>query len=99
MNARNRTLPAAGLIAALLALAPCAAPAVPITKAASGTDLAAGASWTGGTAPDSGNVASITRSGPGTEPVRHRRHSHDGPVRRSVSVADSPCGSNARKCQ
>lgn len=58
--ARNRSLPAAGLIAALLALAPCAALAAPITKAATGTDLTAGASWTGGNAPDSGNVATWT---------------------------------------
>ena len=34
--------------------------AAPITKAATGTDLAAGASWTGSTAPGSGDIATWT---------------------------------------
>jgi autotransporter-associated beta strand protein len=38
----------------------------PITKAASGTDLAAGASWTGGSAPASGNIAAWASSSLGS---------------------------------
>ena len=54
---RNRTHTAAAWLAALLALAPCAAPAAPITKAATGIDLTDGASWTGGNAPGPGDIA------------------------------------------
>ncbi|PWU15412.1 MAG: hypothetical protein C5B50_15495 [Verrucomicrobia bacterium] len=38
----------------------------PITKAASGTDLTAGASWTGGVAPASGNIAAWASTSLGT---------------------------------
>ncbi len=60
-NARCRPLMLAGVLTALLALAPSAAPAATIIKAATGTDLTAGASW-GGTAPGSGDVATWTGS-------------------------------------
>jgi autotransporter-associated beta strand protein len=56
VNARNLPLRLAASLAALLALTPWAASAATITKAAAGTDLAAGASWGGG-APGSGDVA------------------------------------------
>ncbi|MCF7731598.1 MAG: Ig-like domain repeat protein [Akkermansiaceae bacterium] len=60
MHARNHSLAPAGLFAALLVLAlVTGSPAAPITKAATGTDLTAGASW-GGTAPASGDVATWT---------------------------------------
>jgi autotransporter-associated beta strand protein len=56
-NARDHSLVPAGVIAALLALAlVTGTQATPITKAATGTDLTAGASW-GGTAPGSGDIA------------------------------------------
>ncbi len=56
MNIPCRPLALAAVLTALLALAPSAAPAATITKAATGTDLTAGASW-GGTAPGSGDIA------------------------------------------
>ncbi len=66
MNARNRSLAPAGFIAALLALAlVTGTQAAPITKAATGTDLTAGASW-GGTAPGSGDVATWAGTSLGT---------------------------------
>lgn len=60
-NSRYRSRIPAGVLTALLALAPSAAPAATITKAATRTDLTAGASW-GGTAPGSGDVATWTGS-------------------------------------
>ena len=63
MNALNHSFAPAGLSAALLALFLATdSHAVPITKAAAGTDLAAGASWSGGTAPGSGDVATWASS-------------------------------------
>lgn len=59
MKNRNYIFSPVGIIAALLALAPCVAHAAPITKVAAGTDLMDGASW-GGTAPGSGDVATWT---------------------------------------
>ncbi len=58
MNARSSSRALANFVAALLALALfTGAQAAPITKASTGTDLTAGASWTGSTAPGSGDVA------------------------------------------
>lgn len=58
MNARSHSLATAGFIAVLLALAlVTGSQAAPITKAATGTDLTDGASWSGSTAPGSGDVA------------------------------------------
>lgn len=53
------------LVYSLLALIPCVAVAAPIIKTATGTDLAAGASW-GGTAPGSGDVATWNSASLGT---------------------------------
>ena len=58
MNARSHSHAPAGFIAALLALAlVIGSQAAPITKAATGTDLTDGTSWSGSTAPGSGDVA------------------------------------------
>lgn len=51
-----KTLAIASILAVLLSLV-SGTHAAPITKAATGTDLTAGTSWTGSTAPGSGDVA------------------------------------------
>ena len=82
MNARNRSI-AAGFIAALLVIATGSdSHAATITKSATGTDLASGASW-GGTAPGSGDIATWTSTSSvscqSPRPVASEASSHKPP--------------------